>query len=37
MGEARNAYIILVGKSDGERNRLGDLGVDGRILQENSS
>jgi hypothetical protein len=37
MGEMRNARKILVRKPDGERNHLGDLGVDGRILEENFS
>jgi hypothetical protein len=31
MGETRNAYNILVGKSEG-KNHLENLGVDGRII-----
>jgi hypothetical protein len=31
MGEKRGAYRILVGRSEG-RNKLGDQGVDGRII-----
>jgi hypothetical protein len=32
MGEMRNAYKILVGKSEGKRP-LANLAVDGRILE----
>jgi hypothetical protein len=32
MGEIRNAYNILVGKSEGGRNHLEDLDVDGKII-----
>jgi len=32
MGEMRNAYSILVGKSEG-RDHLEDLGVDGEISE----
>jgi hypothetical protein len=31
MGEIRNAYTILVGKSE-EKRSLGDLGVDWRVV-----
>jgi hypothetical protein len=31
MGEKRGAYRVLVGKPEG-KNRLGDPGVDGRII-----
>jgi hypothetical protein len=31
MGEMRNAHIILVGKPE-RKDRLGDLGVDGKII-----
>jgi hypothetical protein len=33
MGEMRNAYNILVGKSEGKRP-LGRLGIDGKIILE---
>jgi hypothetical protein len=33
MGERRNAYSILVGKSEG-KNHSEELGVDGRIILE---
>jgi hypothetical protein len=33
MGEVRNAYNILVGKSE-EKNHSEDLGVDGKIILE---
>jgi hypothetical protein len=32
MGEMRNAYDILVGKSEGKRDHLEDLGIDGRRI-----
>jgi hypothetical protein len=32
MGEERSSYRVLVGKSEGERDHLEDLGVDGRII-----
>ena len=31
MGERRGVYKVLMGKPEG-KNRLGDLGVDGRIV-----
>jgi len=32
MGDMRNAYKILVGKSEGKRDHVGDLGVDAGII-----
>jgi hypothetical protein len=32
MGERRGAYKVLVGRPEGKRDHLEDLGVDGRIL-----
>jgi len=31
-GEERNTYRVLVGKPEGKKGHLEDLGVDGRIL-----
>jgi len=31
-GEERNMYRVLVGKTEGKKDHLEDLGVDGRIL-----
>jgi hypothetical protein len=33
MGEMRNVYKILVEKSEGKKDHLEDLGVDGKILE----
>jgi len=33
LGEMRNSYSILVGKSEGKRS-LGRLGIDGKIMLE---
>jgi hypothetical protein len=32
MGNTTNAYNTLVGKPEGNRDRLGDLGAEGRML-----
>jgi hypothetical protein len=32
MGEARNAYKIFVGMPQGEKDLLGDISIDGRII-----
>jgi hypothetical protein len=32
MGDRRNAYTVLVGRPEGKRPLLEDLGVDGRII-----
>ena len=32
MGERIGVYRVLVGKPEGERDHLGDLGVDGRLI-----
>ena len=32
MGVRRGVYRVLVGKPEGKRHRLGDPGVDGRII-----
>jgi len=32
MGESRDVYRVLVGKSEGKKNHLEDPGIDGRII-----
>jgi hypothetical protein len=32
MGQRKSVYRVLVGKPEGKKNRLGDPGIDGRII-----